>query len=112
MEAMTIPSLDDLLDRVHVVALPMRVRFRGIMVREVALIDGPAGWGEIGAFLEYGPLEAGAWLASGIEEAYREPPSPLRDRIPINATVPAIPALEPPKVLARFPGVGTAKVKV
>src|SRR3954447_4519518 len=90
----------------------MRVRFRGIMVREVALIDGPAGWGEFGAFLEYGPLEAAAWLASGIEAAYREPPSPLRDRIPINATVPAIPALETPKVLARFPGVRTAKVKV
>ena len=48
-------ALDDLLDRVHVVALPMRVRFRGITVREVALIDGPAGWGEFGAFLEYGP---------------------------------------------------------
>ncbi len=32
---------DDLLDRLHVVALPMRVRFRGITVREVALIDGP-----------------------------------------------------------------------
>ncbi len=107
-----IPPLDDILDRLHVVALPMRVRFRGIMVREVALIDGPAGWGEFGAFLEYGPLEAAAWLASGIEAAYREPPSPLRDRIPINATVPAIPALETPKVLARFPGVRTAKVKV
>ena len=47
-----IPPLDDLLDRLHVVELPMRVRFRGIMVREVALIDGPAGWGEFGAFLE------------------------------------------------------------
>ena len=42
-------ELADLLDRLHVVALPMRVRFRGIMVREVALIDGPAGWGEFGA---------------------------------------------------------------
>jgi O-succinylbenzoate synthase len=112
MEAMTIPSLDDLLDRVHVVALPMRVRFRGIMVREVALIDGPAGWGEFGAFLEYETPEAAHWLAAAIEAAYGEPPTPLRDRIPINATVPAIPALEVPKVLARFPDVRTAKVKV
>jgi O-succinylbenzoate synthase len=45
------PPLDDLLDRLHVVSLPMRVRFRGITVREVALIEGPAGWGEFGAFL-------------------------------------------------------------
>lgn len=29
-------ALEDLLDRLHVLALPMRVRFRGIMVREVA----------------------------------------------------------------------------
>lgn len=106
------PPLDDLLDRLHVVALPMRVRFRGIMVREVALIDGPAGWGEFGAFLEYEPPEAAHWLAAGIEAAYGEPPLLLRDRIPINATVPAIPALEVPKVLARFPDVRTAKVKV
>ena len=57
------PPLDDLLDRLHVVALPMRVRFRGIMTREVALIDGPAGWGEFSAFLEYDPPEAAAGFA-------------------------------------------------
>ena len=107
-----IPPLDDLLDRLHVVELPMRVRFRGIMVREVALIDGPAGWGEFGAFLEYEPPEAAHWLAAGIEAAYGDPPSPLRDRIPINATVPAVAADEVPDVLTRFPGARTAKVKV
>ena len=86
------PSLDDLLDRLHVVALPMRVKFRGITVRELALIDGPAGWGEFGAFLEYGPAEAAAWLAAGIEAAYTQAPATHRDRIPINATVPAVAA--------------------
>jgi O-succinylbenzoate synthase len=106
------PPLDDLLDRLHVVSLPMRVRFRGITVREIALIDGPAGWGEFGAFLEYEPPEAAYWLAAGIEAAYSEPPSPLRDRIAINATVPAVDAGEVPDVLARFPGARTAKVKV
>jgi o-succinylbenzoate synthase len=107
-----IPPLDDLLDRLRVVALPMRLRFRGIMTREVALIEGPAGWGEFGAFLEYEPPEAAAWLASAIEAAYEPPPTWHRDRIPINATVPAVPALQVPEVLARFPGVQTAKVKV
>ncbi|MFN6544420.1 o-succinylbenzoate synthase [Mycolicibacterium nivoides] len=106
------PALDDLLERLHVVALPMRVRFRGITVREVALIDGPAGWGEFGAFLEYEPAEAAAWLASGIEAAYRPAPPVHRDRVPINATVPAVPAAQVPEVLARFPGARTAKVKV
>ena len=106
------PPLQDLLDRLHVVALPMRVRFRGIDVREVALIDGPQGWGEFGAFGEYGPAEAAHWLASAVEAAYVEPPSPLRMRIPINATVPAVDPDRVPDVLARFPGARTAKVKV
>lgn len=106
------PSLNDILDRLHVVALPMRVRFRGITIREVALIDGPAGWGEFGAFTEYAPPEAATWLASAIEAAYRPVDSAVRDRIPINATVPAVPAEQVPEVLARYPGAGTAKVKV
>jgi o-succinylbenzoate synthase len=110
MESVT--PVDDLLDRLHVVALPLRVRFRGIMVREVALIEGPAGWGEFGAFLEYEPPEAAHWLAAGIEAAYEPPPDAKRDRIPINATVPAVAADQVPDVLARFPGARTAKVKV
>ncbi|SRX92197.1 O-succinylbenzoate synthase [Mycobacterium leprae TN] [Mycobacterium shimoidei] len=105
-------SQDDVLERLHVVALPMRVRFRGITTRELALVDGPAGWGEFGAFLEYEPPEAAHWLASALEAAYTGPPMPQRDRIPINATVPAVPAAQVPDVLARFPGARTAKVKV
>jgi o-succinylbenzoate synthase len=106
------PDLADLLDRLHVVALPMRVRFRGITVRELALIDGPAGWGEFGAFIEYEPPEAAHWLASAIEAAYETPPPSKRDRIPINATVPAVAPEQVPELLSRFPGARTAKVKV
>lgn len=105
-------DLADILDRLHVVALPMRVRFRGITTREVALIDGPAGWGEFGAFVEYEPAEAAHWLASGIDAAYRPLPQVRRARIPINATVPAVAADDVAEVLARFPGARTAKVKV
>ncbi|BBY07044.1 o-succinylbenzoate synthase [Mycobacterium noviomagense] len=104
--------LEDVLERLHVVALPMRVRFRGITTRELALIEGPAGWGEFGPFLEYGPDEAAHWLACAIESAYQPTPPPRRDSIPINATVPAITAAQVPEVLARFPGARTAKVKV
>ncbi|WP_283611152.1 o-succinylbenzoate synthase, partial [Mycolicibacterium poriferae] len=90
----------------------MRVRFRGITTREVALIDGPAGWGEFGAFPEYGPPEAAHWLAAGLEAAYRPLPPARHARIPINATVPAVQAAAVADVLARFPGARTAKVKV
>ena len=90
----------------------MRVKFRGITLREVALIEGPCGWGEFGAFGEYGPREATAWLASAIEAAYGETPPLRRASIPINATVPAVAAEQVPEVLSRFPGARTAKVKV
>ncbi|MDX1883372.1 o-succinylbenzoate synthase [Mycolicibacterium sp. 120270] len=107
-----VPKPAEVLERLHVVALPMRVTFRGITVRELALIEGPAGWGEFGAFLEYEPPEAAAWLAAAIEAAYAPPPTTHRDRIAINATVPAVDAAQVPDVLARFPGARTAKVKV
>lgn len=106
------PTLDELLERLRIVALPMRVPFRGVTVREIALIQGPVAWGEFGAFPEYGPAEAAAWLAAGIESAYKSPPLIRRHRIPINATVPAVPAERVPEVLARFPAARTAKVKV
>lgn len=106
------PSLDELVSGLHVVALPLRVPFRGITTREVALIEGPAGWGEFGPFLEYGPAESARWLASAMESAYAGWPAPVRARIPVNATVPAIGPEAVPAVLARFPGCTTAKVKV
>jgi O-succinylbenzoate synthase len=51
-------------------------------------------------------------LAAAIEAAYEPPPETRRDRVPINATVPAVADDEVPAVLARFPGARTAKVKV
>ena len=109
---MMLPPLSDLLDRLHVVALPMRVRFRGITAREVALIDGPAGWGSSELSSSMRAPEAARWLAAGIESAYAARPPALRDRVPINATVPAVGPDQVAGVLARFPGATTAKVKV
>ena len=51
-------------------------------------------------------------MAAAIEAAYTPPPRTHRDRIAINATVPAVAAGQVPEVLARFPGARTAKVKV
>ncbi|WP_188543995.1 o-succinylbenzoate synthase [Rhodococcoides trifolii] len=104
--------MEEILAHSHVVSLPMRVRFRGITVREAMLFEGPAGWGEFGAFTEYDDAEAAHWLAAGIEAAYQGPPVMLRDTVEVNATVPAVPAAEVPSILARYPGARTAKVKV
>ncbi len=107
-----LPSLADLSESLRVVSIPMRVRFRGITVREVGVIRGPAGCGEFGPFLEYRPDEAARWLAAAVESAYAGWPAPVRDTIPVNATVPAVPGAEVASVVARFDGCATAKVKV
>lgn len=109
---MTLPSLPELLAGTRVVAVPMHVPFRGVRVREVAVLRGPLGWGEFGPFLEYGPAEAARWLAAGIEAAWEGWPDAVRGTVPVNATVPAVAPDEVPGVLARFPGCTTAKVKV
>lgn len=106
------PSYAELADSAFVVSLPMRMQFRGIMIREVMIFRGPAGWGEFGAFPEYDDAESSAWLAAGIEAAYEGPPPALRQSVAVNATVPAIPADQVADVIARFPGAHTAKVKV
>lgn len=109
---MSLPDLDDLLAGLRVVSIPMRVPFRGVAHREAALVQGPAGWGEFSPFLEYAPQEASRWLASAIEAAWQGWPAPVRDRVPVNATVPAVSAEEVAGVLARYDGCRTVKVKV
>ncbi|QDZ43232.1 o-succinylbenzoate synthase [Corynebacterium sp. sy039] len=107
-----LPSLEEISQRAHVVALPMRVRFRGITMREALLIEGPAGWGEFSPFIEYDAPEAAWWLASGLEMAYVAPPAPRREKIEVNATIPAVEPSEVAEILAGYPGVKTVKVKV
>ncbi|GMA38476.1 o-succinylbenzoate synthase [Mobilicoccus caccae] len=112
MTCLPTPPLADLLDSAHVVRIPMRTRFRGLAVRESVLVHGPAGWGEFGPFPEYADVEAARWLAAAIEAAWSGHPAPVREVVPVNATVPALGADQVPEVLARFPGTTTAKVKV
>ncbi|MGG5170826.1 o-succinylbenzoate synthase [Pseudarthrobacter sp. J1738] len=108
----TLPSLEELLASAHVVSIPMRVKFRGVLHREVMLFDGPAGWGEFGPFLEYGPDESSRWLAAAIEAAWQGFPPPLRTSIAVNATVPAVAPGRVADVLAGFGRVDAIKIKV
>lgn len=107
-----LPSADDLVARAHVVALPMATRFRGTILREAVLLEGPRGWSEFAPFPEYPDAEAAAWLAAAIDFGWRAQPRPVRDRIPVNATIPAVPAGAVPEILSRYDGCRTAKVKV
>nr|WP_129656517.1 o-succinylbenzoate synthase [Rothia halotolerans] len=108
-----LPPLPALLETARVVSVPLRVRFRGVEHREALLFRGPAGWGEFCPFLEYGPAESSRWLACAIEAAFAGFPAPLREEVPVNATVPAVAPERVAEVLERFPGeVREVKVKV
>ncbi|MFJ8896309.1 o-succinylbenzoate synthase [Leifsonia sp. NPDC102414] len=107
-----LPELADLLKTARVVALPMTSKFRGITVREAVLFEGQEGWTEFSPFVEYDDAESAHWLHAAIDFGWRAVPTPLRDRIPVNATVPAVAAHAVAAILDRYPGARTAKVKV
>ena len=102
-----------LLESLRVVALPMKTKFRGVTVREVALIQGEYGWGEFSPFLEYDDAESAPWLACAIEAATQPRPKLFRNSVAVNGT---IPATNDKKVMddlvASYPAVKTYKVKV
>lgn len=106
------PTTEELLASARVVSLPMRVRFRSVTHREALLLRGPAGWGEFAPFPEYDDAEAAAWLRAAVEAGWEGFPTPVRSRVPVNATVPAVAAAGVEPVLARFGAVTAVKIKV
>lgn len=96
-------------------ALPLAQPFRGITVREGVLLRGPSGWGEFAPFDDYSPRGCALWLASGVEAAFGVWPQQHRDRVPVNAIIPGIPADEAAALARRAVlefGCSTLKVKV
>ncbi|MGL5810194.1 MAG: o-succinylbenzoate synthase [Nocardioides sp.] len=96
---------------VRVVAVPLKARFRGLAVREAALVEGPSGWAEWSPFAEYDAAESAAWLAAADEAAAGSWPDPVRNAVPVNATVPAVPPDLAHRIV-RDSGCLTVKVKV
>ena len=91
--------------------VPMRHRFRRVTTREGVLLGGDAGWGEFSPFPEYGPQITAQWLAAATEAATEPFPDPVRHRVPVNTTVPAVDAATAYDLVAAS-GCRTAKVKV
>ncbi|MFI5690658.1 o-succinylbenzoate synthase [Kribbella sp. NPDC051586] len=92
-------------------SIGLKNKFRGITVREGMLFEGPAGWAEWSPFLDYDDATCVSWLRAAHEAAERGWPAPVRDRVPVNCTVPAI-GPEKAAEIVRASGCGTAKVKV
>lgn len=95
----------------HVFQIPLRTRFRGITVREGVVWQGDAGWGEFSPFLDYSGDEIRPWWQAAREAADLGFPSTLRDRIPVNVTVPAVGPQQAHRIV-RDSACTTAKVKV
>lgn len=105
-------GLNETVELVGVASLPLQTRFRGILRRDLAVLRGPAGWAEFSPFPEYDDAQAQPWWDAAVEAATVGWPDPVRTSVPVNATVPAVPAEQVRRVLAGFPGCTTAKVKV
>ncbi|MCY1157588.1 MAG: O-succinylbenzoate synthase [Citricoccus sp.] len=112
LAGLSLPGVDELLDGAVVVAQPMHTRFRGTTVREAMLLHGPAGWAEFSPFPEYDAAESARWLAAAIEAGWHGWPAPVRDAVPVNATVPAVRPDDVGRVLESFGAVPAVKVKV
>ena len=101
----------DWIDDLVVYDIAMTTRFRGITARRGMVLRTPLGWVEWSPFEEYGTAEAARWWLATRAAATEGFPEPVRDRIPVNVTVPAVDA-EAAHARVAASGCRTAKVKV
>lgn len=90
--------------------LALRVPFRNLTERAGLLVRRGDRWAEFSPFADYPPHLRRRWFQATMEMLDEQPRS-LRDRIPINVTVPALTAQEAHDLVAGS-GCTTAKVKV
>lgn len=102
---------DEITD-IAVVAVPLRTKFRSIVVREALIFRGSQRWSEFSPFVEYEDDEASQWLAGAISWANDPLPSSFRESIPVNATLPAVEPDQVADVLSPFGSFGSVKIKV
>lgn len=73
-------------------AVTLHVPFRGLVVREGIVIQGPQGWGEFAPFDDYSDARAARWLTSAVEAAFGPWPPILRSAVTVNAIIPGVDA--------------------
>lgn len=93
-------------------SLPLHTRFRGLTRRDGLLVRGEARWGEFSPFADYDDAAALPWWKAALEAAAGDWPAPLRDRVPVNVTVPAVGPERARALVLAGAGCRTAKVKV
>lgn len=98
-------------DRIEVLSLPLKSKFRGLWHRELVLVQGER-WAEFSPFVEYPDSEAAQWLRATMEWAFDPLPELKRRSIPVNATLPAVDPNEIEALLKNFQGSDSVKIKV
>ena len=73
-----------------VFAIPLIDPVGGVRVYEGMLIEGPQGWGEFSAPPGCDDERSGRWLTASIEAGTVGWPDPVRGRVPVAVTVPAV----------------------
>ena len=104
--------VEDQITDISVVALPLRTRFRSIVVREALIFRGRLRWSEFSPFVEYEDEEAAQWLRGALAWANDPAPASFRTSIPVNATLPPVQPDEVADVLSPFGRFGSVKIKV
>ncbi|VEI13692.1 o-succinylbenzoate synthase [Trueperella bialowiezensis] len=96
---------------IYVYRLRFTNRFRRLDERDGLLIEGGTGWAEVSPFWDYDDDVAARWLAAGYEAAQRGYPEPIRQKVPVNETIPAVDA-QTAYDLAAASSCSTFKVKI
>lgn len=90
------------------VRLPLRTPLGGALWRDVTLVEGPCGWGEISPLPGY-PCDPSAARAAASEAAFAGWPPPIRRAVAVNVLVPPV---GPAEAAALARGAVDVKVKV
>jgi o-succinylbenzoate synthase len=99
------------LGQIWVVSIPLVTPFRSITNREALIFRGER-FSEWSPFEEYSDLEAATWLKAALSWANDPLPKTYRDKIRVNATLPAVPPRAVGGILERFGNLNTVKIKV
>ncbi|BBX92539.1 o-succinylbenzoate synthase [Mycolicibacterium boenickei] len=105
---MVVQTLIDF-DRAPVFAIPTTEPVGGLTVREGMLLEGPQGWGEFSPLPDDRALVR--WLTAATEPGTVGWPDPVRGRVPVAVTVPAVDADRAHQIAAAS-GCRTAAVEV
>ncbi len=98
-------------DNAPIVAIGLTDELDGGTVYEGMLVEGPQGWGEFSAPRDCDDRRAARWLTAAIEVGTVGWPDPVRGRVPVAVTVPAVGAARARQIVEES-GCGSAAVRV